>query len=43
MSAERIDGRAFAARLRERVAEAVPAFTAAAGRAPGLAVVLVGE
>ncbi|HEX8061626.1 MAG TPA: bifunctional methylenetetrahydrofolate dehydrogenase/methenyltetrahydrofolate cyclohydrolase FolD [Allosphingosinicella sp.] len=43
MSAERIDGRAFAARLRERVAEAVPAFGAAAGRAPGLAVVLVGE
>ncbi len=43
MSAARIDGRAFAARLRERVAEAVPAFAAAAGRAPGLAVVLVGE
>jgi methylenetetrahydrofolate dehydrogenase (NADP+)/methenyltetrahydrofolate cyclohydrolase len=43
MSAERIDGRAFAARLRERVAAAVPAFAAAAGRAPGLAVVLVGE
>jgi methylenetetrahydrofolate dehydrogenase (NADP+)/methenyltetrahydrofolate cyclohydrolase len=43
VSAELIDGRAFAARLRERVAEAVPAFTAAAGRAPGLAVVLVGE
>ena len=43
MSAERIDGRAFAARLRERIAEAVPAFAAAAGRAPGLAVVLVGE
>jgi methylenetetrahydrofolate dehydrogenase (NADP+)/methenyltetrahydrofolate cyclohydrolase len=38
-----IDGRAFAARLRERVAAAVPAFAAAAGRAPGLAVVLVGE
>ena len=43
MSAARIDGRAFAARLRERVASAVPAFTEAAGRAPGLAVVLVGE
>jgi methylenetetrahydrofolate dehydrogenase (NADP+)/methenyltetrahydrofolate cyclohydrolase len=43
MSAARIDGRAFAARLRERVAAAVPAFAAAAGRAPGLAVVLVGE
>ena len=43
MSAERIDGRAFAARLRERVAEAIPTFAAAAGRAPGLAAVLVGE
>ncbi|HEX8126734.1 MAG TPA: bifunctional methylenetetrahydrofolate dehydrogenase/methenyltetrahydrofolate cyclohydrolase FolD [Allosphingosinicella sp.] len=43
MSAAPIDGRAFAARLRERVAEAVPAFARAAGRAPGLAVVLVGE
>jgi methylenetetrahydrofolate dehydrogenase (NADP+) / methenyltetrahydrofolate cyclohydrolase len=43
MSAERIDGRAFAARLCERVAGAVPAFAAATGRAPGLAVVLVGE
>ncbi|MET1112770.1 MAG: bifunctional methylenetetrahydrofolate dehydrogenase/methenyltetrahydrofolate cyclohydrolase FolD [Allosphingosinicella sp.] len=43
MSAERIDGRAFAARLRERVAAAVPAFAAAAGRAPGLAVILVGD
>jgi methylenetetrahydrofolate dehydrogenase (NADP+)/methenyltetrahydrofolate cyclohydrolase len=43
VSAAVIDGRAFAARLRERVAEAVPVFTAAAGRAPGLAVVLVGE
>jgi methylenetetrahydrofolate dehydrogenase (NADP+) / methenyltetrahydrofolate cyclohydrolase len=43
VSAARLDGRAFAARLRERVAAAVPAFAAAAGRAPGLAVVLVGE
>ncbi len=43
MTAARIDGRAFAERLRERVASAVPAFAAAAGRAPGLAVVLVGE
>jgi methylenetetrahydrofolate dehydrogenase (NADP+)/methenyltetrahydrofolate cyclohydrolase len=43
VSAERIDGRAFAARLRERVAEAVPDFARAAGRAPGLAVVLVGD
>jgi methylenetetrahydrofolate dehydrogenase (NADP+) / methenyltetrahydrofolate cyclohydrolase len=43
VSAAVIDGKAFAARLRERVAAAVPAFTEAAGRAPGLAVVLVGE
>ncbi|MEQ1550318.1 bifunctional methylenetetrahydrofolate dehydrogenase/methenyltetrahydrofolate cyclohydrolase FolD [Sphingorhabdus sp.] len=38
-----IDGKAFAAGLRARIAEAVPAFTAAAGRVPGLAVVLVGD
>jgi methylenetetrahydrofolate dehydrogenase (NADP+)/methenyltetrahydrofolate cyclohydrolase len=43
MSAERLDGRAFAARLREQVAAAVPNFVEATGRAPGLAVVLVGE
>ena len=43
MTAEIIDGKAFAAGLRARVAELVPAFRAAAGRAPGLAVVLVGE
>jgi methylenetetrahydrofolate dehydrogenase (NADP+)/methenyltetrahydrofolate cyclohydrolase len=43
MTAELIDGRAFAARLRGRVAEAVPPFAEAMGRAPGLAVVLVGE
>jgi methylenetetrahydrofolate dehydrogenase (NADP+)/methenyltetrahydrofolate cyclohydrolase len=43
VTAERIDGRAFAARLRERVASAVPRFAEASGRAPGLAVVLVGE
>ncbi|HEX6376765.1 MAG TPA: bifunctional methylenetetrahydrofolate dehydrogenase/methenyltetrahydrofolate cyclohydrolase FolD [Allosphingosinicella sp.] len=43
MSAARLDGRAFAGRLRERVAASVAAFAAAAGRAPGLAVVLVGE
>ncbi len=43
MSADPIDGKAFAARLRTRVAEAVPAFTTATGRAPGLAVVLVGD
>lgn len=38
-----IDGKAFALKLRERVAGAVPAFRAETGRAPGLAVVLVGE
>jgi methylenetetrahydrofolate dehydrogenase (NADP+)/methenyltetrahydrofolate cyclohydrolase len=43
VSAEIIDGKAFALRLRTRVAEAVPAFVEAAGRKPGLAVVLVGE
>ena len=37
-----IDGKAFAAKLRERIATFVPAFRAATGRAPGLAVVLVG-
>ena len=43
MSATIIDGKAFAANLRERVASHVPAFHAATGRNPGLAVVLVGE
>ena len=43
MTAATIDGKAFAQGLRERVAAAVPAFVAATGRAPGLAVVLVGE
>jgi methylenetetrahydrofolate dehydrogenase (NADP+)/methenyltetrahydrofolate cyclohydrolase len=43
VTAAPIDGKAFAARLRARVAEAVSAFVAAMGRAPGLAVVLVGE
>ncbi|PZU58764.1 MAG: bifunctional methylenetetrahydrofolate dehydrogenase/methenyltetrahydrofolate cyclohydrolase FolD [Sphingobium sp.] len=38
-----IDGKAFAAGLRERIAGAVPAFVGAAARKPGLAVVLVGE
>lgn len=38
-----IDGAAFAAGLRGRVAEGVTAFRDRAGRAPGLAVVLVGE
>ena len=43
MSAEIIDGKAFAEALRGRIAEQVGAFVAAAGRPPGLAVVLVGE
>jgi methylenetetrahydrofolate dehydrogenase (NADP+)/methenyltetrahydrofolate cyclohydrolase len=43
VTAEIIDGRAFGALLRERIAAAVPAFRDSAGRAPGLAVVLVGE
>jgi methylenetetrahydrofolate dehydrogenase (NADP+)/methenyltetrahydrofolate cyclohydrolase len=38
-----IDGKAFAAVLRERVAEGVAGFVASQGRKPGLAVVLVGE
>nr|WP_047167294.1 bifunctional methylenetetrahydrofolate dehydrogenase/methenyltetrahydrofolate cyclohydrolase FolD [Sphingomonas sp. Y57] len=41
--AQIIDGKAYAAGLRARVAAAVPAFRVATGRAPGLAVVLVGE
>ncbi len=43
MSTAVIDGKAFAAGLREKVAQLVPAFEAAAGRKPGLAVVIVGE
>ncbi|HUD91592.1 bifunctional methylenetetrahydrofolate dehydrogenase/methenyltetrahydrofolate cyclohydrolase FolD [Sphingobium sp.] len=38
-----IDGKAFAAGLRDKVADRVAAFTETAGRKPGLAVVLVGE
>jgi methylenetetrahydrofolate dehydrogenase (NADP+) / methenyltetrahydrofolate cyclohydrolase len=41
-TARLIDGKAFAATLRERIAAQVPTFRAATGRAPGLAVVLVG-
>ncbi|NVD44914.1 bifunctional methylenetetrahydrofolate dehydrogenase/methenyltetrahydrofolate cyclohydrolase FolD [Qipengyuania atrilutea] len=41
--AVRIDGKAFAARLRERVGEYASAFVDRAGRKAGLAVVLVGE
>ena len=43
MTAEIIDGKAFAEDLRARVAAVVPAFAARKGRPPGLAVVLVGE
>ncbi|SMQ75804.1 methylenetetrahydrofolate dehydrogenase (NADP+) / methenyltetrahydrofolate cyclohydrolase [Altererythrobacter xiamenensis] len=43
MTATRIDGKAFAARLRERVGDMAKAFENKAGRKPGLAVVLVGE
>jgi len=43
MTASIIDGKAFALGLRERVAQQVASFRVAAGRAPGLAVVLVGE
>ena len=43
MTATRIDGKAFAARLRERVGDYAARFTEAAGRKAGLAVVLVGE
>jgi methylenetetrahydrofolate dehydrogenase (NADP+)/methenyltetrahydrofolate cyclohydrolase len=43
MSADIIDGKAFAEGLRGRVAAAVPGFVAKTGRKPGLAVVLVGE
>ena len=43
MAADIIDGKAFAAGLRGRIAAAVPAFIDQAGRKPGLAVVLVGD
>ncbi len=43
MPARLIDGRAAALDLRSRIAAAVAPFQAATGRAPGLAVVLVGE
>jgi methylenetetrahydrofolate dehydrogenase (NADP+)/methenyltetrahydrofolate cyclohydrolase len=43
MTAKRIDGKAAAADIRQRVAELVPEFEAKAGRPPGLATVLVGE
>ena len=43
MTARRIDGKAAAAALRARIADGVAGFRARASRAPGLAVVLVGE
>ncbi len=43
MTATRIDGKAFAARLRERVGEHALNFAQKAGRKPGLAVVLIGD
>ena len=43
MTAKRINGKAAAAALRERVADGVRAFEKETGRAPGLATVLVGE
>jgi methylenetetrahydrofolate dehydrogenase (NADP+) / methenyltetrahydrofolate cyclohydrolase len=43
MTARRIDGKAAAAELRERVARSVVEFERHIGRAPGLATVLVGE
>ena len=43
MSAEIIDGKAIAAKVREEVARDVAAFTARTGRKPGLATILVGE
>ena len=43
MTATRIDGKAFAAALREKVGGHALDFAAKAGRKPGLAVVLVGD
>ncbi len=43
MAGQLIDGKAFAASLRENIAALVPAFKEKTGRAPGLAVVLVGD
>jgi methylenetetrahydrofolate dehydrogenase (NADP+)/methenyltetrahydrofolate cyclohydrolase len=43
MSAQLIDGKSIAARVRQQVARQVQARRDAGGRAPGLAVVLVGE
>ena len=43
MTAKRIDGKAAAQTIRQRVAALVPEFARRTGRAPGLATVLVGE
>lgn len=43
MAARIIDGKALAKSIRERLSERVPALTKQLGRAPGLAVVLVGD
>jgi methylenetetrahydrofolate dehydrogenase (NADP+)/methenyltetrahydrofolate cyclohydrolase len=43
MTAKRIDGKAAALALRQQITTEVAGFRAATGRAPGLAVVLVGE
>jgi len=43
MTAKRIDGKAAAQAIRERVATLVPELERKLGRAPGLATVLVGE
>jgi methylenetetrahydrofolate dehydrogenase (NADP+)/methenyltetrahydrofolate cyclohydrolase len=43
MPAQLLDGTAVANQIRSEVAPAVAAFTARAGRPPGLAIVLVGE
>lgn len=43
MTAKRIDGKAAAQAIRERVAALVSEFVSQTGRAPGLATVLVGE
>ncbi|MBW0008123.1 MAG: bifunctional methylenetetrahydrofolate dehydrogenase/methenyltetrahydrofolate cyclohydrolase FolD [Sphingomonas sp.] len=43
MTAKRIDGKAAAQAIRDRIGGLVTEFRSAAGRAPGLAVVLVGD
>ncbi|MEV1131857.1 bifunctional methylenetetrahydrofolate dehydrogenase/methenyltetrahydrofolate cyclohydrolase FolD [Agromyces sp. NPDC049794] len=43
MTAQVIDGKAVAARLRERLTGDIRAFTESSGSAPGLATILVGE